>query len=450
VRRRDFLISALAPGSVRPNVLVILADDLGWADVGFHGSEIRTPQLDRLAAEGLEINRFYSYPVCSPTRSALLTGRSPMRLGVAYSVIRPWSDACVPPDEHMMPETFRAAGYQTGMCGKWHLGHARAACLPHRRGFESAYGHLNGAIDYYTHERDGGLDWQRNGKSVQEEGYSTDLVAREAERFIRERDKTKPFLFYTAFNAPHAPLQAPPALIEKYASIADPRRRVFAAMVEAMDAGVGRILRTLEEEKIARDTIVFFFSDNGGPVNQGARNTPLRGAKGTTWEGGIRVPALLRWPGMVAGGRKSAQVVTVMDLFPTLAALTGLEPRNRKPLDGMNVWGHLPAGSHTPRENLFFAVESGNGVMFAAHHREWKLVRQEPRNGGEAVNSLFRIEDDPEEKHDLTARHPDVVRDLVARLARWRDLYPNGGVRLTNRAPEGWKNPRQWAEAARP
>ena len=308
------LFGAYAAIAASPNVVIILADDLGTADVGFRGSEIQTPNIDRLAREGTQFDRFYSFPVCSPTRSALMTGRSPMRLGVAYSVIRPWLSYGLPAEEHLMPETFRAAGYQTAMAGKWHLGHSQARFLPHRRGFDEAYGHLNGAIDYYTHVRDGGLDWQRNGRSVREEGYTTDLLAAEAVRQIRGRDKGRPFFLYLAFNAPHTPLQAPQALIDKYARIPDQRRRTFAAMVDAMDSGVGRVLGALDDEGIAGSTIVLFFSDNGGPTNQGARNTPLRGAKATTFEGGIRVPAVLRWPGQVRQGEKSKQVFTAMDV----------------------------------------------------------------------------------------------------------------------------------------
>jgi Arylsulfatase A and related enzymes len=158
-------------------VVIILADDLGWHDVGYHGSEIRTPNIDRLASEGVRLERAYSFPVCSPTRSGLMTGRSPMRLGVAYTVIRPWSTYGVPLAERFMPQAFQAAGYQTAITGKWHLGHARKAFLPRARGFDHAYGHLNGAIDYFTHEREGGLDWNRDGKSVREEGYTTFLLA---------------------------------------------------------------------------------------------------------------------------------------------------------------------------------------------------------------------------------------------------------------------------------
>jgi arylsulfatase A-like enzyme len=452
IHRRAFL-GAVGAGlaraqSARPNVVILLADDLGWRDVGFHGSEIRTPHLDRLAASGIEIDRFYSHPLCSPTRSALMTGRSPMRFGVMYSVIRPWLDYGIPVEERLMPEAFHAAGYQTAITGKWHLGHSRAAFLPNARGFDHAYGHVNGAIDYFTHIRDGGLDWHRNGKTVREEGYSTDLLAAEAVKFIRQRDKQRPFFLYVPFNAPHTPLQAPPERLAKYASLSDERRRTFAAMVDGLDEGVGGILSTLASEKIDDRTIVLFFSDNGGPVAQAARNTPLRGAKGSCWEGGLRVPAVLRWPGQLKPG-KSKQVMAAMDVFPTLSAAAGIQPSTRLPLDGRNLWPEISAGRARPRETLFFAVEPSPGNLhYAVHRREWKLVRVEsPSGGGE--DHLFRIGEDPNEERDVAAHNAAVVKELRAELDQWKALHPANGVRAANRPPAGWKAPPRWAEAAR-
>jgi arylsulfatase A-like enzyme len=448
MNRRTFLsLPALGPAAAQvsrpPNVLVLLADDLGSGDLGYRGGEIRTPHLDRLAGDGVQFDRFYSYPVCSPTRSGLMTGRSSMRTGVIYSVIRPWSGYGVPLTEHFLPESFRAAGYQTAMTGKWHLGHARRAFLPNARGFEHSYGHLNGAIDYFTHIRDGGLDWHRNGRSVREEGYTTELIGAEAARVIRRRDRNRPLFLYVPFNAPHTPLQAPRALLDKYARIADPKRRAYAAMVEAMDSAVGRILGALEEERMSRDTLVLFFSDNGGPVNQGARNHSLRGAKGSTFEGGILAPAVMRWPGRLPAGGRSRQVMTVLDVFPTLAAAAGVRPRNRLPFDGKDLWPAITGQRVEPREDLFFAVDSGRATYLAVRRREWKLVRE-----GE-TNFLFHIEDDPEEKRDLAAKRPEMVKDLLAALERWQALHPPDGVRHSGRPPAGFAAPAQWAEAAR-
>jgi arylsulfatase B len=439
------VLRAAPPDS--PNVIIFLADDLGWHDVGDHGSEIRTPNIDRLASQGVRFERAYSFPVCSPTRSGLMTGRSPMRLGVAYTVIRPWSDYGVPVAERFMPQAFHDAGYQTAIMGKWHLGHSSRKFLPRARGFDHAYGHLNGAIDYFTHEREGGLDWNRNGKSVREEGYSTFLLGAEAERFIKQRDRAKPFLLYVPFNSPHAPLQAPREYIDKYAGIANQSRRSFAAMTDSMDTTIGRLLAVVEEERIADNTLVLFFSDNGGPTGLGATNTPLRGAKATAFEGGTRGPAVMRFPGRVKAGAVSQQVMTMMDYFPTLTAACEINPGNTLPFDGKNLWTAITGGRVEPREDLFFVIEGGGVVRLAVHHGDWKLVREEPVTGV-GRNYMFRIQEDPTESNDLSSKNPVLVADLVRRLEEWRKLHPANGVRDSAR-PDGWKAPPLWVEAAR-
>src|SRR5574340_869323 len=373
ITRRTFMAGAAAPvvaaAPRRPNIVVFLADDLGSADPGYAGSEIATPNIDRLARDGVRFRQFYSYPLCSPTRSALMTGRSPMRFGLAYSVVRPWSPYGLPVDEHIMPQTFRAAGYQTAAFGKWHLGHAHRSHHPNMRGFDHFYGHMNGAIDYFTHLRDGGIDWQRNGRSVREEGYSTDLIAAEAVRFIRARDRSRPLFLYVPFNAPHAPLMAPEQIIAKYNRVEQKNRRVYAAMVDAMDAAVGRVLEALRGEG---DTLAVFLSDNGG-VGAG-RNNPLRAGKATTFEGGRRVPAVLHWQGVVQP-RVSEQVGTVMDIFPTLAAAAGVKPAGEKTLDGKSLLCAARAVSAFAREDVFIASGPGNRIYHALRLGDWKLVQ---------------------------------------------------------------------------
>ncbi len=459
MNRRTFLATSLAAGCTfagggraatpkKPNVLIFLADDLGWNDVGYHGSEIQTPNIDRLASQGVRFERAYSFPVCSPTRSGLMTGRSPMRLGVAYTVIRPWSSYGVPVQERFMPQAFQSAGYQTAITGKWHLGHAYKKFLPRARGFDHAYGHLNGAIDYYTHERDGGLDWNRNGASVREEGYSTFLLGNEAMRFIKGRDRNKPFFLYIPFNSPHAPLEAPAEHIDKYAKISDKKRRTFAGMVDAMDLTIGKVLATLDEEGIAGNTLVLFFSDNGGPVESGASNKPLRAGKGTMFEGGTRVPAVMRWPGHLKAGSVSQQVMSMMDYFPTLTGAAGVAPGNTLPLDGKNLWPAITSGKVEPRDDIFFANGSGGTVRLSVHHREWKLVREAPVSGGEGKNYLFRIDEDPTESNDLSAKNPKLVAELVQKIEDWRKFHPAEGTR-DGAIPKDWKTPKLWAEAAR-
>jgi len=263
----------MAPATAeQPNVIIIVADDLGWNDVGFHGGDIDTPSLNRLAAEGTELNRFYTTPICSPTRAALMTGRDPMRLGVAYGVILPWDNNGIHPDEHFLPESFLAAGYQTAMVGKWHLGHAQMTYHPNNRGFEHFYGHLHTEVGFYPpFANQGGKDFQRNGVSIDDQGYESFLLADEVSRYIQERDKTKPFLIYMPFIAPHTPLDAPLELQEKYKDIntdlaparakntddtrliskllmMDSARPMYAAVVDGMDQAIGQVLNTLDEE----------------------------------------------------------------------------------------------------------------------------------------------------------------------------------------------------------
>ena len=453
VHRRHFLASVLplataAQAPRRPNIVLILADDLGSGDLKHRGAEIDTPHLDRLAREGTIFEQAYVFPVCSPTRSGLMTGRSPMRLGVMYHVIRPWLDAGVPLQEHFISQTFRAAGYQTAVTGKWHLGHARRAFWPNQRGFDHAYGHVNGAIDYYTHERDGGLDWNRNGRSVREEGYSTDLIAAEASRWIGQRNKSRPFFLYVPFNAPHSPLQAPPELLKKYAGIQNEKRRTFAAMTERMDAGVGRILAALDEENLTGDTIVLVLSDNGGPLGLGASNGARRDGKGSVYEGGLTSPAILRCPGKIAAGGVTRQVFTALDIFPTLAAAAGVKPKNSLPFDGRNLWTELITRRIAPREDLFFAVESGKTLQHAVRSGDWKLVRHIGA-GGQARNELYRLDEDPAEAHDVAAAQPKVVAELAAKIDAWRKLYPAGGVRAASAAPKGFKAPAEWTSLAK-
>ena len=452
ITRRHWLGSAAASligqaraqdaAAQRPNVLIFLADDLGWNDVGYHGNEIRTPNIDRLAIGGLRLERFHAFPLCSPTRAGLLTGRHPIRYGLAYSVVRPWSHYGLSTAETTIADVFRGAGYQTAITGKWHLGHTHRKLLPQARGFDHFYGHLNGAIDYYSHQRGGALDWQRNGLSVNEAGYTTDLLAEEASRWIRERDRKRPFFLYVPWNAPHSPLQAPEELVQRYAHIRDERRRTYAAMVEAMDRGMGMVLKTLEAEELLQNTLILFLSDNGGPRGQGASNGSLRAGKATVYEGGLRVPAVLHWSGRIPPGITD-QVATVLDVLPTLAAAVGIDAQTKQPLDGVNLWPALFERRNVEREELFFAVQGDAGPkQHAVRLGEWKLVRIGDRE------SLFQISTDPEETADVIAQHAERASDLRARMNRWIRLHPPAEVITSQHAHPGWVPPADWAKAA--
>ena len=328
----------------RPNVIIFLVDDLGWADISLRGAPIDTPAIDSLFSEGLTLDRFYTTPICSPTRAALMTGRDPLRLGISYSVVMPWMNNGVHPDEHFMPESFKAAGYQTAMVGKWHLGHSQEIFHPNARGFDDFYGHMHTEVGYFPpFANQGGIDFQRNGKTISDEGYETFLLADEASRWIKARDKNKPFFLYMPFIAPHTPLEAPDDLVQKYKNLEDTRkltrsvaidrtrtlggflpsaRPIYAAVVDGLDQAIGKVLDTLANEGIEEETIILFSSDNGGAAyaGGGADNFPLRGGKGDTYEGGIRVIAAVKWKGKLEAGKNFESIMTVMDVFPTLAS----------------------------------------------------------------------------------------------------------------------------------
>jgi arylsulfatase B len=454
-----FLLVGLAEAAqaMQPNVVILLADDLGWADVGYHGSPIETPSIDRLAREGVQFDRFYSAPICSPTRAALMTGRDPLKIGIAYDQLHPWYNAGLAPNALTIADIFKTDGYQTGLVGKWHLGHTLGHHVPNAQGFEHFWGHLHTNTDYYTHKREGGHDLQVNGESVHEDGqYLTRLEAREAVRFIRERDRKKPFFLYVPFTAPHSPMQAPQETIEKYASL--PRtafRRTYAAMVDEMDQAIGQILDTLDSEEIAGETIVLFFSDNGGSNVFGGVNTPLRGQKGQTFEGGIRVPAVLRWPEELDAGGVVEHMTTVMDVMPTLARAARVRIPITANLDGLDMWSAIRNDRPVPRTKpIGFVSEIPlPGVIHTAIiDGRWKLVQiiQEKLTETIVKDYLFDIKADPNEEHELTQRHGAILHRMRRLMTDWRKQHPMAGTRATLVAHPGWAAPKDWAAAVTP
>jgi arylsulfatase A-like enzyme len=374
------VVAALAPSHVRaqregaprrPHILFVLADDLGWNDVGYHGSEIKTPTLDRMARSGVRLEQFYAMPVCTPTRAALMTGRYPMRYGLQSGVNRPWSQWGLPVEERLLPQALKQADYHTAITGKWHLGHAQPAYLPTRRGFDHQYGEYCGAIDYFRHERDGGHDWHRNDRALIEEGYSTELIGAEAARVIEGHDPSRPLFLYVAFNAPHTPLQAPESYVKRYEHISNPRRRTYAAMVTRLDDNLAKILAALDRKGMTCDTLVVFSSDNGGQIRDGADNSPLRGAKGEHYEGGVRVPAWAVWPGKLKAGTVVETPLHVVDWHATLLRLAGAKPLAERALDGKDLWPVLTGGKAPARDDILLNVEPHRGALRAG---DWKLV----------------------------------------------------------------------------
>lgn len=382
----------------QPNVLVIVADDLGWAGVGFHNKAMVTPHLDRLAKEGAELQRFYVYPTCSPTRVALLTGQMPRRYNVVSALqgAEPGMPAGVP----TIASVFKSAGYRTSLIGKWHVGQATQ---PQTAGFDHYYGFLTSEIDYYQHTGKGGrLDWQRDGKSIQEEGYSTYLFADEAVKQIESRDKTKPFYLQVSLNSPHVPLSAPPELLAKHQGT----NGLYAAVVEAMDIGIGRMLRALDAEKIRDNTLVVFFSDNGASAREGGDNSPLSGSKFSVYEGGMHTPAVVRWPGRVPAGKAITQPVCVQDLFPTLADAAEVPmPRDLK-LDGSSQWAAIASGKAIERAPFLIATSD-----VAMIDGDWKVVEW-----SSGTMSLFNLAKDLGETRDLYGQEAERAKVLTAKL----------------------------------
>ena len=435
-------------GESRPNILIILADDMGWNDVSMHGGSIPTPNIDRLAAEGLELQRFYTNPKCSPSRAALLTGRDPLKLGLTYATVYPWNPFGVALSEHFIGESFRDQGYETAMVGKWHLGHHIPAHHPNNRGFDWFFGSLNTGGDYFTHANQGGFDLQRNGASVPDlvGQYNTDLYTAETVHWLREvRDKSKPFLLYVAYKAPHSPFQAPPELVEEFG-------HVYPAMMVSMDRGIGRILDALDQEDVADDTIVLFFSDNGA-TQGGGSNEPLRGYKLSTYEGGIRVVAVMRWPAVLDAGTVSEQVITSLDLFPTLASAAGVDVLAERELDGEDLWAALESGRVVDHGDIFYAAENflGREFSFSVLRGSMKLVQhvKQTFEDVDVVNELYDVREDPNESRDLADQRPELVSELAAALADWRRQHPYAGSHTQLVPHPGWRAPLDWAEMMR-
>jgi len=456
--------SLFGANGLQPNILIILSDDQGWADVGWHGTEIKTPNLDRLAAAGVKLEQHYVMPVCSPTRAALMTGRYPMRLGLQTGVIRPWADYGLPLAEHTLAQALHEVGYTTAICGKWHLGAHDRAYLPTRRGFDHQYGHYCGAIDYFEHTRDGGFDWHRDDHVCHDEGYSTSLVAKEAVRLIREQPKAKPLFLYVPFNAVHAPHQVPAQYKASYAHLPEPRR-TYAGMVAAMDESVGQILAALDERGLRQNTLILFSSDNGGPQpGRVTSNGPLRAGKGTLYEGGVRVCACVAWPGHIAPGSTVNAPIHVVDWYPTLLKLAGASPEQKLPLDGRDIWSTITAGQSSPHEEILLNSEPSRGAIRVG---KWKLVL----NGGGAVSAsvgdatlnkrkgkkaraqsaaetveLFDLAIDPYEQQNLASEQSAKVKELRARY----DALAAQATPPRNKpmAPD-FKVPKVWGEPER-
>jgi arylsulfatase A-like enzyme len=436
------LPSLLVAEDSKPNVLLIISDDQGWPDLGCLGSKpVQTPSLDRLAAEGTRATNFYvTWPACTPSRGSLLTGRYPQRNGL-YDMVRndlvnyghrftaeeyavsPEMTLGLDPKEFTIADHLKRSGYVNGVVGKWDMGQAKRY-LPLQRGFNFFYGHGNNGIDYYTHERYGIPSLFRGNQRTEEDKgtYVTEVFERESLAFVREHAGKNPFFLYLAFNAPHSAstlaednggekpgVQAPEEEVAKYRGLVKEEKlaRYFAA-VTRMDTAIGRVLETIEAAGETEGTIVIFLSDNGGSGNGG--NAPLRGSKSTMWEGGLRVPFLMKWPGKIPAGKVTDEFLTSLEILPTLLAATGTPAPEGLKLDGFDLLPVLRGEMPSPRTEMFWQRRSD----VAARVGPYKWVRSAKGQG------LFDLSTDLGEEHDLSAEKPEVLERVNGRFAAWQ------------------------------
>ena len=418
-----------------PNILVIVTDDMGYGDIGIHGSkDIVTPNIDALAKGGIRFTDAYvSGPYCSPTRAGLLTGRYPQRFGHEFNLdMSPdYVDFGLPLSETTMADRLKAAGYRTALVGKWHLGFGDKF-HPMARGFDEFFGflgHSHSYLDTESASRNPVLDGR---KVVAETPYLTDALTERAVDFIK-RQKSQPFFLYLAFNAVHTPMEATDKYLARFTHIEDRRRRTYAAMLSAMDDGIGKTLAALRAEGLEENTLIVFFNDNGGPTMagttiNGSSNAPLRGSKRQTWEGGIRVAFIIRWKGYLGEGKVDPRPIIQLDVMPTALAAAGVQSRIR--FDGVNLLPFLTGKkSGRPHETLYWRL----GEHMAIRKGDWKLVKTtegrlkeaNPSTFNDLTNAeLYNLAEDIGETKNLAAAHPEKVRELAADWQRWNKDLP--------------------------
>ncbi|CAJ1067063.1 arylsulfatase I [Xyrichtys novacula] len=452
-----------------PHLIFIMVDDQGYGDIGYHGSDIHTPVLDRLAAEGVKLENYYVQPICSPSRSQLMTGRYQIHTGLQHSIIRSRQPLCLPPDIPTLPEHLAEAGYATHMVGKWHLGFCRPSCLPTGRGFQSFFGTLTGSGDHFSYRScDGaqacGFDLHDGERPAWEMmgNYSTLLYIERAKQILRSHDPHKPLFLYLSLQAAHTPLQVPDHFLHHYNSQGNRLRRLYAAMLSCLDDGIGRVVQELKTSGLYQNSVLVYSSDNGGQPLSGGSNWPLRGGKGTYWEGGIRAVGFVHSPLLKKKGVVNRALIHVSDWFPTLLGLAGASKPHHD-LDGYNVWGTISEGRMSPRAEILFNIDpvsrkpgepydkallNGFGiwdtaVRAAIRAGDWKLLTgnvgdgdwippqalpggperwqrlEKQRNEPGKSVWLFNVTADPFERSDLAEARPEVVKHLLNRLAQY-------------------------------
>lgn len=442
--------------SKRPNILVVMLDDLGYNDVGFNGStDIKTPEIDKLAKNGTIMTSGYvAHPFCGPSRAGFITGRYPHVIGTPYNLPEDGkvTDDGVPTNELFMSKALQQAGYYTGAIGKWHLGDA-PQFHPNKRGFDDFYGFLGGGHQYfpekfkaqYASQVKAGRQFihgylkplEHNGKEVDVTEYLTDALSNEAVRFVKEAPaKKKPFFLYLAYNAPHVPLEAKAEDMKKFEHIQNKDRRTYAAMVYAVDRGVGEIVKALKETNQFDNTLIVFLSDNGGNFDHGACNYPLKGTKGDTWEGGFRVPMFIHWPAKIKGGQQYEHPVSALDYYPIFASLAGAKLPADKKLDGKNILDDVIAGRNArPNEPIYSIRYRGGHSDVGVRMDNWKITRvaMEPWQ-------LFDIKNDIGEKKDVKGQYPEVFQKMLADVEKWSKTHVMPLWFYTSKDEELWKS----------
>lgn len=451
MKRRSFLqLSAASPFMIntalaqsgipkKPNMILIYTDDQGFGDVSCFGADdIHTPNIDRLADNGVRFDNWYSNsPVCSPSRAALMTGRYPQRTGLPSNSPRGLDDEGMKPSEITIAEAVKEAGYKTGVFGKWHVGSTEEGC-PNGQGFDEYYGFLSGCVDYYSHIMYWGQgrnnypyhDLWRNREEVWENGqYITFRIADEAINFVRN-NKDNPFFMYVPFNAPHYPMHAPKEYFDRFSYIEDTQRRTQAAMVSALDDSIGRIYDDVERQGLLENTMFIFISDHGPSVEQrnllddsnlkyhGGSAGPYRGHKGSLFEGGIRVPAVMSWKGVLPEGQVCNEWGMTMDILPTIVNRAGGTIPKDRTIDGSDVFDMIQGKAKSPHEEVFW----GLGKQRAVRDGDWKLILNGKLDFEESVDEtvfLCNIKDDPYEKTNVTDQYPDRTKRMMDRIKEW-------------------------------
>ena len=432
-------------GFPSPNIVIILADDLGWNDVSYHGSEIKTPNIDKLISSGVELDRFYVQPTCSPTRAELMTGKSAMRLGITRPISKN-QKLGLGLEEKILPQYLKELNYTTYLLGKWHLGSYIPDYFPTRRGFDYFYGYLTGGIGYWDHIHGGGHDWQRNEVGLREDGYVTQLIKNDTLKIIDNHDFTNPIFLNVNFGAPHIPNEAPEESVLKFSYIEDETRRLHAAMVHEMDNAIGEIIAALEKENVLKNTIVMFASDNGGLTpdvklnpsflsipkkigvcdtknrfgikifqwicenySGGSSNKPLPEGKMSVSEGGIRVPAVIWWPGKFEYS-KSENFITMMDVLPTILDL--INYKNEIEVDGQSRVSALNDNDNS--ESSKYVVTNIINDKYAVIEMPYKLITSADGD------QLYNILDDPSENLNIASENQEIVFKLKNTLSQWK------------------------------